>query len=621
VTIFEVGEAGGEVFLAMELLEGEVLRAAMARGDVPQARRLGWLVEAARALAAAHERGLVHRDVKPENMFICKDLTLKLLDFGIAKREEEEAAAGLEVAGPSSLRTAAGRRLGTPRYMAPEQRAGSATDARTDEYAWGLVAFEHLTGAHLLGDLQTSTQDDAASTRDPSGSSLLHEIVRRAPGLPAEVAQAVARALEIPQGARFPSMDPIIAALERALAPPLPLAASAETQDALAPPLAPPRPPRSKRALSLIVGAVGLALACAVVVGVTIARRQQAERARAEARACRAGPERVVPLGAEDRAAMMPGGSLVVARRTPGGTRARFERESSGAWVPFDPLGNAAEYQDVHLYGVTVSGSPGLVLRFDQGGTGTLFELWRPDWTDFGGMVGAQRLYGSFNEEAVLGVRDVAVFATAGLHERMGIGVVAHTFGAKPVHAAIEMAAASDPALASSDTRMGIAYRLGDATRFAFIDRNTSTRIGDVMSIAASGSAPALAFAGEDAVVFWTSAKGGKTRLMQATLVAGGGSFGAPRVAIDEPTTAAPPISVRLASGAHLVAWVGADGGHQIVRAAGVGAGGALTDAGDVAKSASVRALFAAPSGAGAGVAWHDATAGTLHATQVLCGP
>jgi serine/threonine-protein kinase len=91
VTVFDDGEADNEVFIAMELLEGEELRSVLERGTATLAEKLRWLLEAARALAAAHERGLVHRDVKPENMFVCKGGTLKLLAFGIAKRDDVES--------------------------------------------------------------------------------------------------------------------------------------------------------------------------------------------------------------------------------------------------------------------------------------------------------------------------------------------------------------------------------------------------------------------------------------------------------------------------------------------------------------------------------------------------
>jgi serine/threonine protein kinase len=166
----------------------------------------------------------VHRDVKPENMFVCSGGTLKLLDFGIAKREDDDGAvpAAAVDMGPSSLRTTEGRRIGTPRYMAPEQHAGDATDPRTDEYAWGLVAFELLLGAraHVVADLRTKTTDGSDASPVPALVAQRLEVLRAAaPEVSEHVVAAIGRALAPKKEDRFPSMAPIIAALEAKLEP------------------------------------------------------------------------------------------------------------------------------------------------------------------------------------------------------------------------------------------------------------------------------------------------------------------------------------------------------------------------------------------------------------------
>jgi len=136
VKVFDVGEGDGRPYIAMEHVDGETLADLLARrGTVPpdEAVRLG--VQAARALAAAHAAGLVHRDVKPQNLLLRRDGLLKLGDFGIAF--------GLD----GTRLTVAGTVLGTAAYLAPEQSRGEDVSAAADVYALGLVLVEMLTGA------------------------------------------------------------------------------------------------------------------------------------------------------------------------------------------------------------------------------------------------------------------------------------------------------------------------------------------------------------------------------------------------------------------------------------------------------------------------------------------
>ncbi|HZJ54670.1 MAG TPA: FHA domain-containing serine/threonine-protein kinase, partial [Myxococcaceae bacterium] len=141
--IVEVTDFGrtpdGRFYLAMELVEGETLARRLARlGPLPPGEAMSLVRELARALAAAHARGIYHRDIKPENVLLGRDGTAKLADFGIARLAE----------GPRDAReTAAGLIFGTPHYMSPEQAAGQRQDGRSDVYALGVLLFELLTGA------------------------------------------------------------------------------------------------------------------------------------------------------------------------------------------------------------------------------------------------------------------------------------------------------------------------------------------------------------------------------------------------------------------------------------------------------------------------------------------
>jgi predicted Ser/Thr protein kinase len=139
-TIYALEELGGSLYLVSELVRGQTLREELARGPLPPERLLPTLIELASGLAAAHAAGIVHRDFKPENIVRCLDGRVKILDFGLARLATSE---------PRLTQT--GTTLGTPGYMPPEQLAGQDVDARTDVFAFGVVAWELATGVHPLG--------------------------------------------------------------------------------------------------------------------------------------------------------------------------------------------------------------------------------------------------------------------------------------------------------------------------------------------------------------------------------------------------------------------------------------------------------------------------------------
>jgi serine/threonine protein kinase/tetratricopeptide (TPR) repeat protein len=137
--LYEVGEADGELFIAMELLEGESVAARLARGPVPLAASADITRAVLSALSAIHARGIVHRDLKPSNIFLTPH-GVKLLDFGLARAQDanDQTHAGITIAGTV---------VGTPHYMSPEQLTGDPLDARSDLFAVGAILFELLVGA------------------------------------------------------------------------------------------------------------------------------------------------------------------------------------------------------------------------------------------------------------------------------------------------------------------------------------------------------------------------------------------------------------------------------------------------------------------------------------------
>src|ERR1700719_2042952 len=136
-TLYDVGPN----YLVMELCEGETLAARLKRGKLSIQETLRYGAQIADALAAAHAKGITHRDLKPGNIMLTK-AGVKVLDFGLAKSPQDETLTGTHVV------------MGTPAYMAPEQRAGSECDARTDIYALGLVLYEMAAGKRWLPDLE-----------------------------------------------------------------------------------------------------------------------------------------------------------------------------------------------------------------------------------------------------------------------------------------------------------------------------------------------------------------------------------------------------------------------------------------------------------------------------------
>lgn len=205
VGIYDVGESGDRLYLAMEYVVGTTLRALASSTDVSIARKLRWLADVARALEVAHRAGLVHRDVKPENVMIREDGAVKVLDFGIARRTIPATDDQQKL----DTVTGGGSITGTPVYMAPEQIRGRDVDARCDQFAWGVMAYELLCGERPWTDTGDVLQLVAKVLTDPAPP-----LRERAPDVPGVVEETIARTLSKEPDARFASMSDVAEAIE-----------------------------------------------------------------------------------------------------------------------------------------------------------------------------------------------------------------------------------------------------------------------------------------------------------------------------------------------------------------------------------------------------------------------
>ena len=210
VSIYEVGQADGSPFIAMELVEGETLRTRIQAAPLSMRDGIDVALQVARALSAAHEKGIIHQDIKPENVMIRRDGYVKVLDFGVAVLRSRSDGTPATLAN-GSLETILGGVVGTPAYMSPEQIEGQRVDVRSDIFSLGVLLCELVTGTNPFAR-GSVLETVSAINQTPAPAAPL---VTR---LPADIAALLSRTLQRAPSDRHQTSTDLATDLRHALA-------------------------------------------------------------------------------------------------------------------------------------------------------------------------------------------------------------------------------------------------------------------------------------------------------------------------------------------------------------------------------------------------------------------
>jgi serine/threonine protein kinase len=207
-TIYDIGEHDGRPFIVMEYLQGETLKDRIKGTPLRTEEILDLGIQIADALRAAHTQRIIHRDVKPTNVFVTAENQAKILDFGLAKFADQTSA-GLDSTTAGKDRTTPGTALGTLAYMSPEQARAEELDERTDLFSFGAVLYEMASGVQAFTGTSTAVIYDAILNRTPTLARRLN------PSIPIDLNRIIEKTLEKEPRFRYQHASEVRADLER----------------------------------------------------------------------------------------------------------------------------------------------------------------------------------------------------------------------------------------------------------------------------------------------------------------------------------------------------------------------------------------------------------------------